>query len=305
MTGDGFYCCNQEVSLSVDAEEFERLCREEKSAHSYQEKIEKCMKAIALYRGEYMSGYNDVYWLASMTTFYQSLYLNTVKECASLLEKCGRYVEMEQIIRDALDRESLDEELHTYFVRSLIGQGKQKLALEQYQKSSRILYENLGITDLGSMKGEYEKLMRQEHEVQSDLAVVRRELCGEKEEGAFVCEYGVFKSIYQLERRRSERFGISVFLVLVSIRQDKAEEGGQGTKEGSASCMKLLEEVLTKVLRSGDVIARYSQSQYILMLPTCQYETVERVTNRIDRKLCGKLKDRNRVTLQYSMGEII
>ncbi|MGL4284376.1 diguanylate cyclase domain-containing protein [Eubacterium aggregans] len=45
--------------------------------------------------------------------------------------------------------------------------------------------------------------------------------------------------------------------------------------------MDALEEVLLGSLRSGDVISRYSGSQFIVRLPTCQYETAKIVMERI------------------------
>ncbi|MEG0591140.1 MAG: diguanylate cyclase, partial [Lachnospiraceae bacterium] len=67
--------------------------------------------------------------------------------------------------------------------------------------------------------------------------------------------------------------------------------------------MEQLKKVLLSSLRSGDVIARYSGTQFIVLLPTCQYETAKKVMNRID-KLFYSENRRSKIRLQYSMNEI-
>lgn len=297
MTGSEFYCCNREISLSVDAEKFEKYCRDAKACASDREKIEKYKKAFVLYKGEYMNGYNDVYWLDSMTTFYRSMYLSAIRECTALLEKYGRYEEVEQVIRQALDNESLDEELHACFVRSLSMQGKQKLAMEQYEKSVKMLRKTFGVTKLESMQREYRRLTDRAKAGKSDFAVIKSDLLGEKEEGAFLCEYSVFRQIYRLERRRLKRCSASIFLVLITVE-------AEGEEQIAASALKSLETALLKVLRAGDVIARYSRSQYILMLPSCQYSSLKGITERIDRKFGGAAEEDHGLKVRYSMEEI-
>ena len=45
--------------------------------------------------------------------------------------------------------------------------------------------------------------------------------------------------------------------------------------------MKNLKNTLKKVLRIGDVAARYSDSQFIVLLPTCTYESSVAVAKRV------------------------
>lgn len=308
VTGNGFYCCNKEINLSTDVERFEKYCRDAKACAPGPDKIDKCKRALQLYKGEYMSGYNDVYWLESMATFYSSMYLDMIRECTALLEKYERYEEVEQIIREALNNGALDEDLHACFVRSLTLQGKEKLAMEQYKKSVKMLYETLETTKMESMQREYERLMKKNHGAQRDLTVIEKELGIDAGEGAFWCEYGVFRHIYCLERRRLRRCSASIFLILISVRQEKepgAQHPLQEKKEKNlAPAMKTLREVLIKVLRSGDVVARYSRNQYILMLPSCQYSSVKGITDRIDRKFESAAKESGGLWLRYDVDEV-
>lgn len=64
LTKGSDYQWNAEISLSLDTEQMERLNREAEEAETDEEKIEKYMRAAALYAGSYMEGYDDMYWEA-------------------------------------------------------------------------------------------------------------------------------------------------------------------------------------------------------------------------------------------------
>ena len=126
--------------------------------------------------------------------------------------------------------------------------------------------------------------MEQMHEEQSDIQNIRDDLRTDSQKGAFLCEYGVFKKIYQLEVRRAERIGMSVFLSLISIRIRTSRENLAEEKRAKllVRSMKKMQEILLSSLRSGDVVARCSGNQYMILLPTCQYETAKKVMERIE-----------------------
>lgn len=67
--------------------------------------------------------------------------------------------------------------------------------------------------------------------------------------------------------------------------------------------MDSLEGVLLGNLRSGDVISRYSGSQFIVLLPTCQYETAKMVMERIEMNYYNT-KKKSKTRLSYSLQEM-
>lgn len=54
--------------------------------------------------------------------------------------------------------------------------------------------------------------------------------------------------------------------------------------------MKQLEDALKETLRIGDVAARYSDRQFVVLLPTCTYESSVAVTKRIISNFNNKNK---------------
>lgn len=120
------------------------------------------------------------------------------------------------------------------------------------------------------------------NDVQTDLTVIKSGLQEvEDAKGAFFCEYEIFKEIYQLEARAQSRSGQTIFLCLLTITDAKGE---QPNKKMLSSAMDKLMRAISVSLRHGDVYARFSISQYLIILPCVTLENGEMVMERIIRR---------------------
>lgn len=305
VTGRGTYSWNQEVPVWIDAEAFERSCKQAGTITDKNEKTDSYLEAVKLYKGTFLPKLSGEYWITSLSTYYHSLYLSTVKELASLLEEENRYDEMNVVCKKAIQLDALDEELHCYLIKALIGQNKQNLALEHYQKAVDLLYDNLGVRPSSELRAVYEELLKQKHAQELDLGNIQEELKSEDDgSGAFLCEYGVFKKSYHLELRRANRLGLPVYISLITMYPsiDVNVESEAYLKLINVG-MDLMEKVLMDSLRTGDVISRYSGNQFIVMLPNCQYDSSQMIMKRIQNNFYSR-DSRLRVKIRYSVDEI-
>lgn len=304
-TGHGSYSWNKDVVLELDTEVFDAAIRKAKAEKDPEIQTGLLLQAVALYQGPFLPKLANEYWIITQSAYYQGLYLSAVKKLAALLEAAGRYEEMANCCSHALQFEALDEDIHTAFIRALIGQNKTKMALDHYKKARDILYENLGVAPSTELREIYEELLKQTHHQEMDLTAIERDLAEEESQGAFLCEYGVFRKTYRLEIRRSARLGISVYIALITVvpRDGDLDIGSQAYLDIINQGMDQLEEVLLHSLRSGDVISRYSGSQFIVLLPTCQYETAKMVMQRIENNYYKTGCNRG-VKLHYSLDEM-
>lgn len=101
--------------------------------------------------------------------------------------------------------------------------------------------------------------------------------------GAFFCDYDFFKVIYHAEARAIARSGDAVHICLLSVT---GQNGQELPKRSLDRCMENLREIIRSSLRRGDVAARCSVSQYILMLPQANYENSRMVCQRIIKAFC-------------------
>lgn len=305
ITGRGSYKWNAAYPVEIDIEEFERSCKLASKETDKIKKIAAYRNALEFYKGMFLPKLTGEYWVASLSTYYHSLYLSAVKSMAVLLEEEERYAEMGQICGYALQLDNLEESIHCYFIKALIYQKKFKLAAEQYKKAVDMLYENLGVSPSAELREVYNELLKQTHEEEKNINAIQQELNDDADKGAFLCEYGVFKKTYHLEKRRAERMGISVFLSLITVSPSlDIRPDSQAYLNIIGEGMERLEYTLLHSLRSGDVISKYSGTQYIVLLPTCQYETAKMVMKRIEDSYMAYDKKKPKVRLQYSLDEM-
>ena len=276
----GAYIWNPELRCRLDVDEFARLCaRADSAALPEEERIALYRQAAALYRGDLLSKLSHQLWLVPLAARYHALYISMVKTFAGLLEEAQLYGEMHDVCVRASGLDDLDEGLHTLIVRSLIRQGRDAEALEHYEKATDLLYQNLGVRPSEELRALYTEIMAAEKSLETDLGVIMADL---KETaarpGAFVCEYGFFREAYRLEARRAVRSGACVHLCLITVSLPNGEIPPLKTLSAT---MDQLQEVLVHNLRRGDVVSKFSGAQFVVMLPSANFEDSSMVMDRI------------------------
>lgn len=277
----GAYSWNHEILCETDIDQFAEMCRQaqlrEKSAD---ERISLYRGAVEFYRGDFLPRLADQLWVVPISARYHMMYLDTVKALSALLESNGNYKEMSELCIRGSEMDPLDEELHILIVRAYIRQGKEAAALAHYEKATDLLYRNLGIRPSEELRALYAEIMKTEHDMEIDLEAIQKAM---KEtasrDGAFLCDYGFFKEAYRLEARRCVRNGSCVHVVLITV---SLPDGGVPPLKVLNATMDQLKEVLISSLRKGDVVSKYSGAQYVVLLPSANFEDSTTVMERVE-----------------------
>ena len=120
LTDHGSYRWNPRQEVAVDAEQFEQMFESAKQKTiSEGEAIRKLKAALALYQGDFMTKVADMHWVMTLNTYYHSLYLNCVRYLCECYVRAEKYENLEQLCSQALQQESLDEELYCYLIKAL------------------------------------------------------------------------------------------------------------------------------------------------------------------------------------------
>ena len=127
----------------------------------------------------------------------------------------------------------------------------------------------------------------------------------EKEEpqGAFFCDYQIFRQIFRLEMRRIGRIGISEYMLLLTVQRVGNFWSGAILDSGLLEAASLLEQVIRDTLRIGDVVSRNGPTQYVILLSSCSYEAGIAVVNRIRKNFMKKVRNR-KIELKYELEEL-
>ena len=298
----GAYLWNPAISCQVDAEQFEELCRKAADpARDPEERRAFYRQAAELYQGDLLPKQATQTWAIPLITHFHGLFLDAVKDFAGLLEQIQDYEEMERLCTRASQLDPLDESLHILIVRAMLRQGKDTAALKQYEYATDLLYRSLGVRPSEELRELYRAIMDVEKGMETDLEVIQAHLKETAHRpGAFVCEYGFFREIYRLEARRAVRSGACVHLALVTVSQ---ADGGDPPLNVITATKDQLLECLVGNLRRGDVVSRYSSSQYVVLLPAANFEDSTMVMDRIVTAFCRQHR-RNFLKLSYKIREL-
>lgn len=276
-TGKSSYSMNKNYQIEVDALLFSEFENELNTKEEYERLLE-------LYKGKYLVEIVDDHSVITRRTYFDSMYIERVMEYVAMLEESCDYFRMEQVVRQAIEIDQLEEELYELLIRSLYYQKQYKQAAETYKKTTELLYKTLGIKPSESMTELFELIKKQSHGENADILDIQKELSDYTVIGAFQCEYGTFKEIYNAQARILGRLGVCDHICLVSViyRGKNLTEKDQKYAEKVIS---KVEKALLSGLRIGDIFSRLSMNQFIALLPNCNYENAVMAMDRVLRKV--------------------
>lgn len=299
----GSYAWTKNFKTVVDIDIFESLCDQAfKSKDSPKEKLDLCLSAIDIYKGDFLPQSEWESWVVPISTYYHSLYQKLVHDTIDLLKETESYQKIIDVCQKAIQVEAFDETLHYNLIYSLYKTGNQHGAMEHYNHTVDMFYNEFAITPSDDLKELYKTIRDTKHGITTDLSTIQEILQEEScTKGAFYCEYSVFKDIYQLESRAIIRTGDSIYLCLLTL----TDLNGQLLKPSILTkAMDEMNETIRSSLRRGDVFTRYSISQYMILLPTATYENGEIVLRRITQTF-RKQYTRRDLMVSYSLQAVL
>lgn len=300
----GAYRWNPEIEVETDYEHFEMLASGLHLTENSQEKEKLCREIIDCYKGNVTAKIIDETWMLSRVVWYQSVYLEAVKELCDILEADKKWYEIEIICSNALNVNSLDEDIHCYLIKSMHGQKKYDLAMFQYEKAKKLFYENMGIGKTGKLLEVFQKIMSEPVQCMTDIKSFLEEVQEkEKDSGAFFCDYQIFRQICRVEMRRINRLGIKEFIILFTLYRSTDIWNKSNIDHGMIEGMRVLYRSIKESLRTEDVISKYSSTQIIVLLQIDTYEAVVKVAERVRKNFKNSIGNK-RVELKYELAEL-
>lgn len=273
---------NPKLDCIYDFEHFEALCSAGLSGRaSEQTAYLRLSDACRMYRGRFLSDSSGERWVATIDVRLHTIYLRALHRLIDILRGRGQFDQIIDLCRHALQIDCMDESINRELIFALTESGRNQEAIQHYNQITELYYTQLGVQPSDELRGLYHKIAAVERKVGADIDSI----CADLREsdtlpGAFVCPYEIFKDIYRLEARSLARYGGRAFIGLLTVTDSKLSQ-----PEGKvlARVMDRLLECARLSLRRGDMIARYSPAQIVIMLPTVTYEMGQMVCERLTR----------------------
>ncbi len=140
----------QPGSVATDVAEFDLLLSASEAGEP-QAVVDYLLRAIDLYRGELLPGYNDD-WVTIERARLSEAHFEALRRLATALEARGDFEQALDYARRLVLATPLDEAAHTRLIRLYIVLQRPSAAYRQYQQLERILREELNATPSPSIR---------------------------------------------------------------------------------------------------------------------------------------------------------
>lgn len=278
----GCYGWNPDAKYLLDTDEFEKnYTAARHSIGTDNHKAQSCYQSILeIYQGSYLSESMYTEWTIPLRNHYRRLYLQAMEDYCGLLSSQGNTKGIIEVCEKVILNEPLEEEFHIFLMEALLKEGKVKDARQNYEYITSKLYQDLGVRPSAELKNLYARITAKDKSARADIESVQEEMTGNNDDnGPFFCDKETFKSIYDLERRRVERNGQSVFTVLLTLQLSGRAEVDRSRADKAFAVLK---DILARSLRKGDVCAIWGDLQYVLILQGINAENTKMVVGRIE-----------------------
>lgn len=240
-------------------------------------------------------------WVIMNSVHYKDKYSKILRRLCAFRKEQHEYDTILELTDNAIEIYPFDE-WQSLKIDALMGMNRYKEAYQLYDATSKMFFEELGITPSERMMNQFqemsERMGRKYHaagEIKEDLKEP------EYEDGAFYCSLPSFRDNYRLVRRLIERNGQSAFLMVCSLTDGNGHPMENREKLDVMSME--LHRAVKNSLRRGDSFSKYSPSQFLILLVGTSQENCDIIFRRIAGRFTQKHGSWNKY-LEYYVSSI-
>ena len=272
------YGWNPDIPITVDAEEFERLCAAAEHEEDEAAAIGTYREALELYQSDFLERFSSEAWVSPLTAYYSNLYISAVLRQLALLEKTFCAEEAVALCYAALKTSPYHEEIYQYLMRAQMELREFEKADAAYEELRERLFNNLGVMPGKESQMIHKEVLRHINHYFHSADMLRDQL-QEKDPtpGPLICDFYVFRQFYQEEARSASRRGDAIHVCMLTV---SGKDGEELPAQALEQVMGLLQAQMSARLRQGDVVSRCSASQFVLLLQA-NFENSNMVCGRI------------------------
>ena len=287
----GVYRINPSIVVDCDAIEFEEAAKKALACEDAKEQLLLLKAACEMYTGDFLPGLSGSDWVITVQVRLKKLFDRCIKQICELSIVSNDYKTVFEASHKANNFYPYDG-WQTYEMQALIELGKSKEALKLYEDTENLMFEELGVSISPQMTKQLEILGSQIKNSTDMISEVKKNLDSSKEdiEGAFYCTYPVFVESYRYIKRVFQRSCQAAWLMLCTITDGKGF-----ALDNSDRLTKLADELSEAIrvsARGGDMYARYSNNQFIVLLLDITQEDCVLVQARINENLSKESRKR-------------
>ena len=268
----GAYRWNPQYTTLVDLDLFQDFIAKADLAQSAEERIDLHKRAVDIYRGDFLPGFEGESWVAPINAYGRSAYINECLTLTRLLSGEENMSEIAAVCERALRFAPESEELNIRYIRALTASGCPEKAVAVFENVSKLFNDKLGVVPSSELQLAYEEARQAISGEVMPIDSVRCILNEEAFDGKGMrCDWNSFLSLVRREARNVGRAKRNAVVVAISYDNSK----------NVALDARRVEAILSQHLRSGDVYSRLNAKQFLVLLPEAGEENAEAILHRL------------------------
>ena len=277
LFSNGYYRWNEQVSIKLDAELFETYIKngDEQKKNSPEAALQSYKEALNIYAGDYLPDCTNQYWVYAIRNHFRKQYIKAVSNVIELLKPREAYDEIIVLCQKAIQIDMYEEVFHISLLDTLIAKGDFRQAFEYYEYITEFYKKEMGIKPSDEMRIIHKKLMESQAITKVDNNFCEILEVDDSYENALYCEPEVFKVIYEMERRRSQRQNTVYSVGVITVNPIRGYTHSQNELR-----MNRIKQLLLERLRKEDAITLWDYHQFAVLLPGANEDITEDILKR-------------------------
>ncbi len=242
--------------------------------------FESCKQALSLYRGIFLGGLLSEHWVGEQLSFLENRYFLFLSTLLQLVEAQGCYQEVLDELAQAFGLYPHEESVYLNYIKALYDCKHYNRAFQVYDTVCERLLADLGLQPPPQLLALMKTLTLENESTAQDTHEVHDHLCKtEVFENAHECGLYEFSHIYQAMLMGIMGIDNSMRLVLCTVYDENGDAFPINPVLDGIS--QYLRKSLRASLQGGDVFARYSASQFVILLKDSDEECCRGITSRV------------------------
>lgn len=295
---NGMYYWTKEIEVIEDTRIFEKKYKQAEALQSQdaeqkERKLQLYLEACYLYKGDFLHNYSGETWVAQEAKRYRQMFSDCVRNAAAIYRKQKNWRELEEIGRYAANTEPFHD-WEVLVMEAMVELKRYEEAADYYSKVVDYYLVECGVypsTKLMDMLDKYTNQMNHTFDILDNIQekMSEEEMIKEEEKmGGYECSFPIFKGIYQMSYRLTDRVGDNIYLMLCTLVDDQGNliNTDKKTKELAAT----LKDSIRCSIRQSDAFTQYGNTQCLVLLTNVNADSCELIQNRINHCFMNRCK---------------
>lgn len=278
----GGYMWNDTISTICDVDEFLHFYEMGMNqSQTIESQIKYFSKAIEVYNGDFLAQSN-IEDVIVKRDVYKQIYINCIAKNAQLLFQLKNYNYLIEFTKNNLKMHPLNEDLIYYYLSALINDGRLSDFYNSYERIEKYYKLEMNVDVPAKIIELYTEFQGKNQSCSQKITAEGLiSILSEKEvQGAYYCQYDVFKNYYRLQLRNSSRTNTNMILLIASVNILN-----HNNVMNSVDLVNVLRDCCISSLRKGDAVSQFGEGQIMSLINNIEEKDIEKITKRIKNKM--------------------